>query len=122
MRSRDHGDGHHHYGRGKRVEGPELGPDQLHCLQAGTGGGSSRDWGGAAGELGRERKWLFQEQMATSVEGCAEALHRAASPQQDREILKSLEQEVGEDLTLQVSKETMTLKPLSLAGQVCALG
>lgn len=122
MRSRDRGDGHHLYGRGERVEGPELSPDELHCLQAGTGGGSSRDWGGAASELGGERKWLFQEQMANSVKGCKEALHRAASPRQDREIRECLEQEVGEDLNLRVSKATMTLKPLSLAGRVCVLG
>lgn len=56
------------------------------------------------------------------MKGWEEALHRAASPQQDREIPERLEQEVGEDLNLQVSKETMKLKPLSLAGQVCALG
>lgn len=64
----------------------------------------------------------FKSGMVNSMKGCKEALHRAASPQQDQEILKSLEQAAGKGLTLQVSKETLKLKPLSLAAQLCALG
>lgn len=81
----------------------------------GQGGGPSKDREGAAGDEGRERKWMFQEQGVNSMKGCEEAL----TEQPHREILESLEREVGEDL--RGSKETMNLN-LSLAVQVRARG
>lgn len=100
----------------RREKGPDLSPGEFHCAETGTGGGPSKDREGAAGDVGRERKWTFLEQVVNSTKGCKEAL----TEQPHQEILECLEREVGEDL--RGSKETMNLQPLSLAVQVCARG
>lgn len=100
----------------RREKGPDLSPGEFHCVETGTGGGPSKDREGAARDVGRERKWLCQEQVVNSMKGCKEAL----TEQPHQEILECLEREVGEDHG--GSKEMVNLQPPSRAVQVCARG